>query len=612
MINRRTKRPSRARGQSEILASARIEDHALIGDLRTAALVTRSGSLDWLCLPDFDSDACFAALLGTADNGHWTIAPSSPVRDTRRRYRPDTLILETDFETDDGVLRLIDFMPPRHSPPYIVRTIVCLRGEVSFRAELAARFAFGRAIPSVTSSGDATKVFAGPDALYLRDGTGTPPPLVCEQRLSAGERRSYVCTWGRPYQDLPPALDPDAAERQTETYWTDWCKKIRTPTRYRDEVVRSLITLKACIYQPTGGIVAAPTTSLPETPGGKRNWDYRFCWLRDAALTVHALAVAGLAEEAQAFGEWMLRAIAGDPTQTQIMYGIRGERRLSEVELDWLPGYQGARPVRVGNAAYQQFQLDVLGEVGKVLYEIGGYFGSLRPQGEQWLLEIAEYAAVAWTRPDHSIWEMRGQARFFTASKVAAWSAIDGAIRWFDARRPHDHEQRIEELRKKRQAIFDEVCREGYSQQLGTFTQYYGGEAVDASLLAIPMFGFLPIDDARVKGTVAAIERELMQDGLLLRYRPELRVDGLRSREGAFLACSFWLVQVYQMMGRQADAERLFARLLECSNDLGLLAEEYDPVAKQQLGNFPQAFSHFALVNAAYRLNEEGDSKAAA
>ena len=585
-------------------APPRIEDHAMIGDLRTAALVTRNGMLDWMCLPAFDSDACFAALLGNADNGCWTISPSAPVREIRRRYRENTLILETDFVTDEGTARLVDFMPPRNGreASVVCRSIRGLKGSVRMRSEARPRLAFGRAVPLRVTTDSTTVLLAGPDALYLRGGPAKgAPALDAEFVVSEGSEVRYSMSYGASHEAPPPAEDVAKAERATQEYWSRWCATLRLPDYARELVMRSLITIKACIYEPTGAIVAAPTSSLPETPGGIRNWDYRFCWLRDGALSLRALILGGLTAEARAFFEWALRAIAGDPAQLQIMYGIRGERRLSEVELQWFEGYQGARPVRVGNAAFDQHQLDVYGELARVMYDAAERAGELRPDAVQALLSIARYVAGAWTIPDHGIWEMRGPERHFTASKVAAWMALDSAIRYVEERGLAESN---DDLRKTRQTIHEQVCREGYNREHNTFTQYYGGTGVDASLLVIPLSGFLPPEDTRVQGTVAALERELMEDGLLLRFKPEGEVDGLSGREGTFLACTFWLATVYQMMGRGDDARRTFERAASVCNDLGLLAEEYDTRDKRQLGNFPQAFSHFALVSAAFAISE--------
>jgi GH15 family glucan-1,4-alpha-glucosidase len=580
----------------------RIEDHALIGDMHTAALVTKDGSIDWLCLPAFDSDACFAALVGTADNGRWRIAPTVPVKVARRRYRKDTLILETDFVSETGTVRLVDFMPPRRGRKYsqVCRSLRCIEGTVPVRSEVSPRFAFGRAVPRVVPVDGATKMFAGPDALYLRGGPAEGSPLLsAEFRLSQGDEVSYSLSYGLSYEEPPQGDDVTQAECDTEEFWTRWCSTLRVPSFYRDTVIRSLITLKACIYEPTGGMVAAPTSSLPETPGGVRNWDYRFCWLRDGALAIRPLILAGLREEARAFFDWILRAVAGDPAQVQIMYGIRGERRLTEVEIEWLAGYEGARPVRVGNAAYDQRQLDVFGELAVVIYEAGQHFDYHRPEAVRALMGIARYVTTVWQLPDRGIWEMRGPERSFTASKVSAWAALDRAIRYAEE---HGLDEPVDDLREARKAIFDEVCREGFNPKLNSFTQYYGGTGLDASLLFIPLSGFLPATDPRVVGTVEALERELLQDGLLLRFKPEEEVDGLSGEEGVFLACSFWLAAVYQMMGREEDARGLFNRVVSTGNDLGLLAEEYNPKDRRQLGNFPQAFSHFALVNTAFAL----------
>jgi GH15 family glucan-1,4-alpha-glucosidase len=594
-----------ARDSAHPISAPRIEDHALIGDMRTAALVTKAGSLDWLCLPDFDSDACFASLLGTANNGHWTIAPAVPVSNVQRRYRKDTLILETDFVTEVGMVRLIDFMPPRRGREHshVCRSVRCIKGTVPVHSEVLPRLAFGRAVPRILGMDGTTKLFAGPDALYLRGGPRPgSPALEAEFTLSEGDEVSFLLSYASSYEEQPRAEDVALAERATEDFWTRWSATLQVPTLYRDLVTRSLITLKACIYAATGGIVAAPTSSLPETPGGVRNWDYRFCWLRDGALSLRSLIFAGLREEARAFFEWILRAIAGDPAQVQIMYGIRGERRLSEVELHWLDGYEGARPVRVGNAAFDQRQLDVYGELALVLYEASQRFDHHRPEAVRALINIARHVAKVWRQPDRGIWEMRGPERSFTASKVAAWVALDRAIRYSEE---HNLKEPVDDLRQTRKTIFDEVCRQGFNRELNTFTQYYGGTGLDASLLFIPLTGFLPATDARVRGTVQAIERVLLHNGLLLRFKPEADVDGLSGEEGVFLACSFWLAGVYQMMGREDDARAIFERAASTRNDLGLLAEEYDPKLKRQLGNFPQAFSHFALVNAAFALAGE-------
>jgi GH15 family glucan-1,4-alpha-glucosidase len=584
-------------------AQSLIEDYALIGDLRTAALVSKTGSIDFLCLPHFDSDACFASLLGGPNNGSWQIAPTVPVREVRRRYRKDTLILETDFVTDEGTLRLTDFMVRGDAHPQLVRTLSCLDGEVPVESNLTPRFAFGYAVPKVSELKDATQAVAGPDAVYLRGGPGEgAPPMVERFTVTEGEDVSYVLTYGTSFEPVPEGADPIATARETEKYWTDWCSQIDPPSRYREVVVRSLITLNACTFEPTGGIVAAPTTSLPETHGGIRNWDYRFTWLRDSVLALGALMNAGLKEPAEAFAAWLFRAVAGDPAQIQIMYGIRGERRLTETELPWLAGYENARPVRIGNGAYDQFQLDVFGEVAFALRFAFERFGGLKEEGLRSLLGIAKFVAVCWRTPDKGIWEMRGPDRSFTASKVAAWAALDCAIRTLEE---VGSKEPLDELKTVRRTIFDEVCDKGFNAEMNSFTQYYGGTELDASLLFIPLSGFLPATDPRVVGTVAALERDLMEDGFLLRFKAEgSDVDGLSGKEGVFLACSFWLANTYHLMGRTEDARALFERLIGLCNDVGLLAEEYDTVNRRHLGNFPQAFSHFALVNSAYLIAE--------
>ncbi|MBZ4420665.1 glycoside hydrolase family 15 protein [Myxococcus sp. RHSTA-1-4] len=583
----------------------RIEDHALIGNLRSAALVARDGTIDWLCLPDFDSDACFTSLLGTPENGEWVLAPKARIQKIERRYRKDTLILETDFICDTGTVRLIDFMAVRQEHPRLVRTVVGLKGKVTMHSAVTPRFAFGRSVPRVESADGSLRAFAGPDALFLRrSDQSAAPPLVSDIQVSEGQRISWVLSWNYSWLDeVPPRLDADEAERETERFWIGWVSKIVPPPRYRDTVVRSLITLKACTFDRTGGIVAAPTTSLPETPGGARNWDYRFTWLRDAVLAHNAFARAGVRDEAASFWKWVMRAIAGDPSQMQIMYGIRGERRLTEAELGWLDGYGGAKPVRIGNAAYDQFQLDVLGEVAAVIYAGAKTTGQVGPVAQRALLNVAEQTMQVWRKPDKGIWEMRGPDRHFVASKVAAWGAIDRAIK---AAEETQLAAPVDKLLAVREEIFNEVCNQGFDPELNSFVQYYGGKQMDASLLNIPLFGFLPATDPRVVGTVAMIERELIQDGLVLRFKPDATgsVDGLLGDEGTFLACSFWLVNTYQMMGRFEDARRLFEALLALSNDVGLLAEEYMPKLHEQIGNFPQVFSHCALVNAAYTLAE--------
>jgi GH15 family glucan-1,4-alpha-glucosidase len=577
-----------------------IEDNALIGDLHTAALVAKDGSIDFLCLPDFDSGTCFASILGTPENGRWKIAPTRSAHTIQRRYRGNTLILETEFTNDEGVIRVTDFMPIRREVPRVVRIVECLRGEVTVRFELCPRFAYGLTVPREISREDYSSAVAGPDALYLRGGPGPDaPPFNTEYTFQEGERVAYELAWARPYDEVPPPLDVDAALEHTEAFWKDWTSRIRLPTDYQDVVMRSLITLKACTYRPSGAIVAAPTFGLPETPGGERNWDYRFTWVRDSVLALSALLSAGLIAEAQEFVQWFLDAVGGAPGQFQIMYGIRGERMLQEFSLPWLDGHGGAKPVRIGNGAYTQFQLDVLGELGAVIDVFAKAQGRLDAQQWKVLKSAAEVVAKEWRNDDHGIWEMRGPVRAFTASKVAAWTTIDCWLRVIDMLDLKEDKAPWAALREQIRA---EILDKGFDAERNTFTQYYGAKNVDASLLFIPLTGFLPANDPRVVGTVKAIEEELMQDGLVLRYKTTASDDGLSGEEGVFLACSFWLVRTYHMMGRRDDAKALFERVIGLRNDVGLLAEEYLTHEKRQIGNFPQAFSHLTLINAAYTL----------
>jgi GH15 family glucan-1,4-alpha-glucosidase len=582
---------------------SRIEDYGLIGDCETAALVACDGSIDWLCWPRFDSDACFAALLGGAEHGRWRIAPrETPLRVTRR-YRPNSLILETRFETAHGAATLVDFMPLRAGNANIVRLVVGEEGRVPMCVEFVMRFGYGAIVPWVTRLEDQTlRAIAGPDMVVLRTTIplrGENMTTVGEFDAVAGESVPFVLAYGPSHLPPPPALDPGAALEATEAFWTEWVGKGETDGPWSEAVIRSLITLKALTYAPTGGMVAAPTTSLPERLGGERNWDYRFCWLRDATRTLVALMDANYYEEAQAWREWLLRAAAGSPEQIQIMYGIAGERRLTEWELPWLPGYEGARPVRVGNAAYGQLQLDVYGELMSALHL--GRQSCLTVSESGWALQIAllQHLEQAWREPDEGIWEVRGGAMHFTYSKVMAWVAFDRAI---DGAETRGLGGPVERWREVRAEIHAEVCERGFDRDLGSFVQSFGSTALDASLLLIPLVGFLPIDDSRVRGTIAAIERRLVVDGFVLRYHTHETKDGLPPGEGAFLACSFWLVDVYVLQGRLAEARRLFERLLELRNDLGLLSEEYAPRDRRQIGNFPQAFSHVGLVISAFNL----------
>jgi GH15 family glucan-1,4-alpha-glucosidase len=578
----------------------RIEDYALLGDLQTAALVERGGSIDWLCFPRFDSGACFAALLGTPDNGRWSLAPVDGGTSTRR-YLHDTMVLETTWETETGSVRVFDFMPPRGRAPDVVRIVEGVEGEVELRSELVIRFDYGRIVPWVRRvDGDRVAV-AGPDALYLRTPArtfGENMRTVSEVTVAEGERVPFVLTWHPSYEEPPTPVEPDVALAETISFWREWnahCKVALPPDR-RDLIHRSLMVLKTLTYAPTGGIVAAPTTSLPEAIGGPRNWDYRYCWLRDATLTLLALLQADHQDEAAAWRRWLLRAVAGDPTELQIMYGVAGERRLDEYELPWLPGYESSSPVRVGNAASAQLQIDVYGEVIDALFQARGH--GIAYEQEAWDLQQALLGALEerWHEPDEGIWEVRGGRRHFVHSKVMAWVAFDRAVRAVETQGVDGPVDRWRELRDR---IHAEVCERGFDVELGSFVQSYGSQELDASLLLIPLVGFLPADDARVRGTIEAIERTLLRDGFVLRY---LAPDGLSGDEGVFLPCSFWLADCYELLGRHDDAHALFERLVGLGNDLGLLAEEYDTRAQRQLGNFPQAFTHLALVNTAFNV----------
>ena len=581
---------------------SRIEDYALIGDCRAAALVGRDGSIDWLCWPRFDADACFAALLGSSEHGRWLMAPCVEAKITRA-YRDRTLILETRFETGDGAVRVVDFMPQHERHSHIIRLVVGERGRVTMRSELVLRFGYGAIVPWVTRLDDGTlRAVAGPDMVLLR----TLAPLVgkdlktiAEFTVAAGEIVPFVLTAAPSHLAPPEPIDAQAALEHTETFWLQWSKRCRPAGHCSEAILRSLITLKALTYGPTGGIIAAPTTSLPEQLGGTRNWDYRFCWLRDATLTLLALMNAGYHDEAQSWRDWLQRAVAGSPNQAQIMYGIAGERRLSEWEVSWLPGYEGAAPVRIGNAAYNQLQLDVFGEVMDALHQARRSELAMSDAG--WAMQIAflDHLEKIWREPDQGIWEVRGEAQHFTYSKVMAWVAFDRAIKSaeeFKLDGPIDHWRSIAD------AIHAEVCDRGFNRELGCFVQCYGAKTLDASLLLLPAVGFLPVDDKRVSGTINAIERSLLRDCFVLRYDSAETEDGLPAGEGAFLACSFWLVDAYILQKRWQDARTLFDRLLDLRNDVGLLSEEYDPRAGRLVGNFPQAFTHVALVNSAFNL----------
>jgi GH15 family glucan-1,4-alpha-glucosidase len=584
-----------------------VEDYALLGDTQTAALVGRDGSIDWLCFPRFDGGAVFAALLGTEQHGRWLLTPDSPIVATRRRYQGETLILETEMETAEGTVRLIDFMPPRGAAPDVVRIVEGVTGRVRMRMELRLRFDYGRVVPWVRKDDGATVAVAGPDSCWLRtpvETHGEDFATVAEFIVEAHDRVPFVLTWQESHQPAPKPIHPDHALRDTQQYWSNWLSQCTYDGKWRDAVIRSLITLKALTYAPTGGIVAAPTTSLPEQLGGVRNWDYRFCWLRDATITLQALMYSGFEIEARDWRRWLLRAIAGDPAEVQIMYGVAGERRLPEYIADWLPGYDG-NPVRIGNEAVDQFQLDVYGEVMDALYQARatGYSAG----ASTWALQksLMKIVAERWQEPDEGIWEVRGGPQHFTHSKLMAWVAVDRAVRSVEK---FGLDGPLAEWLELRQEIRDDILEHGYNRQRGTFTQYYGSDELDAAVLMIPLVGFLPADDERVQGTVAAIENELMVDGYVQRYTQTAQstADGLPPGEGAFLACTFWLADNYSLMGRTGEATEVFERLLSLRNDLGLLAEEYDPKAGRLVGNFPQAFSHVPLINTARNLSRDG------
>jgi GH15 family glucan-1,4-alpha-glucosidase len=597
--------------------SQRIEDYAVIGDLHTMALVGRDGSIDWLCLPHFDSAACFAKLLGTEDNGFWKIAPvgaPESVVATRRRYRGETLVLETEMDTKDGSIRITDCMPIREGHPLVVRVVECLRGTVEVRGQLAVRFDYGASVPWVTSNAHLLTATAGPNAVSLwtrAESRGEGMTTVSEFTLREGQRMTFTLTWYPSHEAPPPPIDPSYAVAHTEAWWEMWSMSCCFVGPYKDAVLRSLITLKALTYEPTGGIVAAATTSLPEALGGERNWDYRYCWLRDATLTLEALMLGGYHSEALAWRDWLLRATAGDVSKIQIMYGAGGERRLDEWAVDWLPGYESSKPVRIGNAAAGQYQLDVYGEVMSALYTAARVDGVHTRAIWDLQTQLVTFLEDGWRQPDDGIWEVRGPRRHFTHSKVMAWVAVDRAVKtmedWPDLEGP------IDKWRALRDAIRQEIYEKGFDAEKNAFTQFYGTDALDASLLMIPRVGFLPATDPRMVGTVEAIERELLDDGFVLRYRTtgEGDVDGLHGREGAFLACSFWLADCLYMIGRKDDAKAMFERLLSLRNDLGLLSEEYDHVSGRQVGNFPQAFSHVSLVNTAFLVTEQGPMQAA-
>jgi GH15 family glucan-1,4-alpha-glucosidase len=583
--------------------SLKIEDYALIGDCETAALVARDGSIDWLCWPRFDSGACFAALLGGPEHGRWQIAPTDASVRTTRHYRKDTLILETEHETAEGAVTVIDFMPLRGEASDVVRIVVGRRGRMAMHLELIVRFDYGSLVPWVTKLDDGTlRAVAGPDMVVLHSPVelrGEGPKTVGDFTVGSGETASFTLTYSPSHLPPPNSVDAQAALTETEAFWRDWAGRCTAAGEWSDIVRRSLITLKALTHRPTGGIVAAVTTSLPEQLGGSRNWDYRFCWLRDATFTLLALMNGGYYEEAQAWRDWLHRAVAGDPAQTQVLYGISGERRLPEWEVPWLPGYEHSKPVRIGNAASGQLQLDIYGEVMDALHQ--GRSHEIAASEASWALQqaLVEHLEAVWHKPDSGIWEVRGGPQQFVYSKVMAWVAFDRVVK---SAEQFGLDGPVDRWRALRMQIHDEVCQKGFNSEVGAFVQSYGSKELDASVLLLPLVGFLPPNDPRVRSTVEAIERDLMTDGFVRRYDTSTASDGLPAGEGAFLACSFWLADNLVLLGRHKDARRLFERLISLRNDVGLLSEEYDPDTKRLVGNFPQAFSHITLVNTAHNL----------
>jgi GH15 family glucan-1,4-alpha-glucosidase len=585
--------------------ASKIEDYGLIGDTHAAALVDRGGSIDWLCLPRFDSGAVFAALLGDETHGRWLLAPVGEITKTSRLYATDTLVLETVHRTAEGSVRVTDFMTPRRGPARVVRLVEGLSGSVVMRTELVLRFDYGSVVPWLQSIRSGVAAVAGPDAVELRtdiplqltDGTASG-----EFTIGSGQKAAFVLTWHPSHQEPPARIDPWRALRATQDFWRDWARRCTYEGEWRDAVMRSLITLKALTYRPTGGIVAAVTTSLPESLGGVRNWDYRFCWIRDATFTLYSLLMSGYEAEAKAWRDWLVRAVAGRPQELQIVYGLAGERRMPEIELPWLTGYEGSHPVRVGNAATDQFQLDVYGEVLDLLHQGGR--GGLPHEAAIWEAEkaILDQLESCWREPDEGIWELRGEPRHFTHSKVMAWVAVDRAIRdieFFGFEGPTDR------WRALRAEIHDQVCREGYDAEQESFVEFYGSNRLDAALLMIPLVGFLPATDPRVMGTIDAVRRELMRDGFVARYRNDEALEGIPGEEAAFLMCTCWLADCLALIGRHRQARKLFENVLSVRNDLGLLSEEYDTERKRLVGNFPQAFSHVSLIDTARNLSSE-------
>ena len=590
--------------------ASRIEDYGIIGDMKTAALVSKGGSIDWLCAPHFDSDACFSALIGYDEHGSWAIRPASRVREVRQQYLGDTLVLGTELECDEGVVRLVDFLALSDDRCDVIRRVEGVRGELQLEMVLNPQFAYGANQPWVNGDGRTTTFVAGPDAMRLHseiDAKPTGKMLRTYFTVKAGETLDFQLAWYPSHRPAPPLLDVESELQHTLEFWSDWSSRCKYQGQYRDAVLRSLLTLKALSFKPTGAIVAAPTTSLPEEIGGVRNWDYRFCWIRDTTLTLHALLFGGYVEEAAAFRNWLVRAIAGAPDEIQIMYDIRGGRRLTEFELTWMPGYEGSKPVRVGNAASEQFQLDIFGETISAL--LHGRRMGLPEETNAWGpgRELIRHLEKVWQRPDEGIWEVRGGQKHFTYSKVMAWVAVNSMVKLIEEFHlgAAEGKEMLPQLEALRERIHTEICDRGYNPRVQAFTQYYGSHTLDASVLLMPQVGFLPASDPRIQSTVAAVEKHLLRDGFVLRYETEGGVDGLAGTEGAFLACSFWLADNYAQAGRLDEAEALFDRLLGLRNHLGLLAEEYEPRLQRQIGNFPQGFSHLALINSAQLLEQE-------
>jgi len=593
----------RKKKSTKPLHGARIEDYCVIGDCETAALISREGSIDWLCWPHFSSPACFAALLGTRDHGYWKVFPAGKVAATRRRYEPHTLVAETTYETKDGAVCVMDFMPPRRKHSHIVRMVRGVRGTVKMRMELAIRFDYGRTVPWVTSSDHELRAVAGPDMVVLRTQAslrGEAMTTVSEFTVEEGKTVSFTLTSLRSLQEIPQPLAVEEVLEETREFWREWSGKSNYQGPYAESVERSLITLKALTYRPSGGIVAAATASLPEKIGGRRNWDYRYCWLRDTSFMLLVLLQAGYVEEALDWRKWLMRAVAGTPDQVQTIYGIRGERQILEWEVDWLPGYEGSKPVRIGNAAVNQFQLDVFGEVAEALLKTPEAEDELRVSATALQASLVDHLCQVWQEPDEGIWETRGGARQFTHSKVMAWVALDRAIKHHEL---HDGGGDVKRWKKSRDMIHKEVCEKGFNKKLNSFVQSYGSKELDASCLRIALVGFLPPDDPRIRGTVEAIEKGLMKDGLVLRYDTKKTADGLEGGEGVFLACSFWMVINLWLIGRRVDAKVMFERLVALQNDVGLLSEEDDPTAQRMVGNFPQALSHISLLHAAFAMS---------